>query len=115
MVLIDDIKKYVDDVTNDNVNSMERICRLAQFLGVIVIANGSIADIARNNEIDTLTRSIVSYQNGLAVSGTPNQITFFRNNLKYNEKDVVLESGSGYLFVNGECKAIKYIEKGDSL
>ena len=115
LVLIDDIKSYVDEVTNDNVNSMERICRLAQHLGVIVIANGSITNIAKNNEIDTLTRSIVSYQNGLAVSGTPNQITFFRNNLKYNEKDVVLEAGSGYLFVNGDCKSIKYIEKGDSL
>lgn len=115
LVLIDDIRRYVDDVSNDNVNSMERICRLAQNLGVIVIVNGSIVDVARNNEIDTLTRSIVSNQNGLAVSGTPNQITFFRNNLKYNEKDVVLESGSGYLFVNGDCKQIKYIEKGDSL
>ena len=115
LVLINDIKGYVDMVSNDNVNSMERICRLAQNLGVIVIVNGSIANIAKNNEIDTLTRSLVSYQNGLAVSGTPNQITFFRNNLKYNEKDTVLEPGSGYLFVNGECKTIKYVEKGDSL
>jgi DNA modification methylase len=35
--------------------------------------------------------------------------------LSTNEKDVVLEAGSGYLFVNGDCKSIKYIEKGDSL
>ena len=112
LVLIDDIKNYVNDVTNDNVNSMERICRLAQNLGVMVIVNGCINDVAKNNEIDTLTRSLVSYQNGLAISGTPNQITFFRNNLKYNEKDAALEEGCGYLFVNGECKIIKYIGKG---
>ena len=113
LVLVDDIKKYVDDVSNENVNSMERICRLAQHLGVIVIVNGTINDIAKNNEIDTLTRSLVSYQNGLAIAGTPNQITFFRNNLKFNEKDSALEPGSGYLFNAGECKTFKYIEKGD--
>lgn len=115
LVLIDDIKKYVDDVSNDNVSSMERICRLAQHLGVIVLVNGSISDVAKISVIETLSSSIVSCQNGLAVSGTPNQISFFKNNLKYNEKDVVLDSGSGYLFVNGDCKQIKYVEKGDSL
>ena len=94
---------------------MERICRLAQHLGVIVITSGSIADVTKNSVIETLTSSIVSCQNGLAVTGTPNQITFFKNNLKYNEKDTVLEPGNGYLFVNGECKTIKYIEKGDVL
>ena len=115
LVLIDDIKKYVDDVTNENVNSMERICRLAQHLGVIVITSGSIADVTKNSVIETLTSSIVSCQNGLAVTGTPNQITFFKNNLKYNEKDIALEPGNGYLFVNGDCRSIKYIEKGESL
>ena len=115
LVVINDIRNYVETVEKGNVDSMERICRLAQYLGVIVLVNGSITDIGKYNEIETLTRSIVSNQNGLAVSGTPSQMLFFRNNLKYNEKDVVLESGSGYLFVNGECKQIKYIEKGDSL
>lgn len=115
LVVIDDIKKYVDNVSDDNVNSMERICRLAQHIGVIVIVNGSISDVAKNSVIETLTSSIVAYQNGISLSGTPNQITFFKNNLKYNEKDVALESGSAYLFVNGECKSIKYIEKGDAL
>lgn len=115
LVVIDDLKKYVEDVSNENVNSMERICRLAQHLGVIVVTNGSITDIAKISVIETLTSSIVSCQNGLSVSGTPNQITFFKNNLKYSEKDVVLEAGNGYLFVNGECKPIKYVERGDSI
>ena len=62
---------------------MERICRLATDFGVIVTAAGRMADIAKFNEIETLTRLIVSYQNGIAMNGTPAQHTYFSNDLKF--------------------------------
>lgn len=106
-IVIDDLKEFVDAVSDANKNTMERICRLAQNLGVIVLAAGRMSDISKYNEIESLTRVIVGNQNGLAVAGTPAQLSFFQNNLKYSEKDTEPGEGNGYLFVNGSCTRIK--------
>ena len=86
---------------------MERICRMAGGLGVIVICAGRVSDISHYNEIESLTRVIVANQNGLALGGTPAQYPFFRNDLKYSEKDVEAGEGNAYSFVDGVCRKIK--------
>lgn len=106
-IIIDDLKEFVDSVTDANKLSMERICRLAKHLGVIVICAGRVADIAKYNEIESLTRVIVANQNGLVLDGSPAQYGFFQNNLKYNERDIELEEGNAYAFINGKCSKIK--------
>lgn len=108
-VIIDDLKEYVDSVSEANKNSMERICRLAQNLGVIVITAGRISDLLRYNEIESLTRVIIGNQNGLALSDTPATFSYFQNNLKYNEKDVPAGDGNGFIFNNGKCLRVKLI------
>lgn len=109
-IIIDDLKEFVDGVTNENKDSMERICRLAQHLGVVVLCSGRITDISRYNEIESLTRVIVSSQNGLAVGGTPAQHSYFQNNLSYAEKDKEAGEGFGYFYENGKCFKVKIIE-----
>lgn len=107
VVIIADLKEFIDDVSNENKNLMERICRLAQNLGIIVISAGNISDILKYNEIDTLTRVIVGNQNGISVSGTPSVHNYFRNNLNYNEKNIEAGEGNAYAFINGKCIKIK--------
>lgn len=109
-VFIDDLKEFVDTVSDENKNSMERICRLAQKLGVLVFAAGRVTDISRYNEIESLTRVLVSNQKGIAVSGSASLLTFFQNDLKYNEKNVELQAGEAYFFDNGKCRKIKPME-----
>lgn len=109
-IVIDDLKEFVATVSDNNKNAMERICRMAQNLGVIVLSAGRMSDISKYNEIESLTRVIVGNQNGLATAGTPAQLTFFQNNLKYSEKDVEPGEGNGYLFVNGKCSKIKLMQ-----
>lgn len=106
-IVIDDLRDFVDAVSDANKNSMERICRLAQNLGVIVIVGGRIADLSKYNEIESLTRVIIANQNGIAVDGTPAHHSYFQNNLKYNEKDIEAGEGNGYLFINGSVEKIK--------
>lgn len=108
-IVIDDLKEFVESVSDNNKSRMERICRLATDFGVIVTAAGRMADIAKFNEIETLTRLIVSYQNGIAMNGTPAQHTYFSNDLKYNERDSEAGEGFGYLFSSGKCRKIKLI------
>lgn len=107
LIVVDDLKEFVDEVSDAVKNSLERICRLAQQLGVMVITAGRMADISRYNEIESLTRSIVGNQNGIALGATPANITFFQNDLKYSEKDTEAGEGNGYMFVNGKCRKIK--------
>ena len=109
-IVIDDLKEFVDAVSDANKNSMERICRLAQNLGVIVLTAGRMSDVSKYNEVESLTRVIISNQNGIAVAGTPAQMGFFQNNLKYTEKDAEPGEGNGYLFINGKCSRIKLIQ-----
>ena len=70
-IIIDDLKEFVDEVSDNNKNTMERICRMAGGLGIVVICAGRVSDISHYNEIESLTRVIVANQNGLAIGGTP--------------------------------------------
>jgi len=108
-IIIDDLREFVDAVTNEDKDSMERICRLAQNLGVVVLCGGRVTDITQYNEIESLTRVIVSAQNGLVVSGTPAQHSYFQNNLTYSEKDKEAGDGFGYIYENGKCYKAKLI------
>lgn len=106
-IVVDDIKDFVDKVSDANKNSMERICRMAQNLGVIVLCAGRMADIAKYNEIESLTRVIVGNQNGLVMNGTPAQHGYFKNSLKFTDRDLEAGEGLSYLFINGKCSKIK--------
>ncbi len=106
-IVVDDLKEFVDTVSDANKNTMERICRLAQNLGVIVLCAGRMADIAKYNEIESLTRCIVGNQNGLVLDGTPAQHAYFQNNLKFTERDNEAGPGLCYLFSKGVCSKIK--------
>lgn len=109
-IVIDDIKYFVDSVSDSDKISMERICRLAQNLGVVVMCAGRTEDITKYNEIESLTRVIVSNQNGIALDGSPSQYPFFKNNLKYNEKDIELENDFANAFIKGKCVKLKYMK-----
>lgn len=109
-IIVDDIKEFVDAVTDASRNSMERICRLAQNLGVIFLCAGRVSDVTKYNEIESLTRAIIANQNGIALDGTPAQYGFFPNNLKYQERETEVGEGDGMLFVNGRCSRFKKME-----
>lgn len=51
-------------------------------------------------------------QKGLCLGGTPAQYGFFRNELKYTEKELAVEEGDGLLFDQGSCLRVKPFEEG---
>lgn len=106
-IVIDDLKEFVDCVSDANKNTMERICRMAQDLGVIVLCAGRMMDISKYNEIESLTRVIVGNQNGLVTDGTPAQHSYFQNNLKYSDRDAEAGEDLSYMFAGGKCSKIK--------
>lgn len=109
-IVIDDLKEFVDKVSDSSKNTMERICRMAQDLGVIVLCSGRMSDIAKYNEIESLTRVIVANQNGLVMNGSPAQHEYFQNNLKFTERDMEAGEGLSYQFSGGKCIKIKMIQ-----
>lgn len=106
-IFIDDLKEFVDEVEDESKNSMERICRLAQNLGVIVFAACRVADLEKYNAIESLTRVLVSNQQAMIMSGSAAVYTMFDNDLAYNEKNVELENGDAYLYCEGKCSRIR--------
>lgn len=109
-IIIDDLRDFVDSVSDNNKNAMERICRMAQDLGVIVLCAGRIADLQKYNEIESLTRVIIGNQNGLTLNGTPAQHSYFQNNLKYTDRDSEPGEGLSWLYTDGKCIKIKPIQ-----
>lgn len=106
-VVIDDIKTFVEDVSDESLASMERICRLAKQLGIIVIVAGRTSDLLKYSQIESLTRTVFLNQRGFVLDGTPAEHNYFNNNLKYNEVDVAAGEGNGYAFIDGQCIKIK--------
>ena len=109
-IVIDDLKEFVDTVSDNNKNAMERICRMAQDLGVVVLCAGRMTDISKYNEIESLTRVIVGNQNGLVMNGTPAQHSYFQNNLKYTERDAEAGEGLSYMYAGGKCIKVKFMQ-----
>ena len=108
-IFIDDINEFVESVENSSRDTMNRIATLAKNLGVILFAAGRTADISKLSELEPLTSTLVKYQNGLAVDGSPSLCGFFKNDLKYSEKEASCEVGSGWKFYNGSCHKIKLV------
>ena len=106
-ITVSDLKEFVDEVSDENKNTMERICRMAGGLGIIVVCSGLMADITRYNEIESLTKVIVANQNGLVTGGTPAQCPYFESNLKFSERDIEAGEGNAYAFSGGNCVRIK--------
>lgn len=106
-IFIDDLKEFVDCANDGDKNSMERICRMAGGLGVLVFAAGRAADLARYNEIESLTRVLVGGQKGVALGGSASLCSFFENNLKYEEKGRELKADEAYVFDCGICKKVR--------
>ena len=106
-IFIDDLREFVDEADNDNKHSMERICRLAQGLGVLVFAAGRVSDLERYNEIESLTRAIVGGQLAVGLGAGAAVHSFLRNDLSYKEKEQEPGEGAGLFFDGGHCVRIK--------
>ena len=107
MIFVNNLKEFVDYISDENLRSMERICRLAQGLGVLVFVSGLPDDLVKYNQIESLTRAIIANQRGITVEGTPAQSEFFQCNLKYSEKGENAGAGNAWYFENGQCQKIK--------
>lgn len=108
-IFIDDINEFVESVDNAARDTMNRIATLAKNLGVILFAAGRIGDVSKLSSLEPLTGTIVKYQNGLLIDGSPSLCTFFKNDLSYSEKEANCERGNAWKFCNGKCRKIKLI------
>lgn len=108
-IFIDDINEFINSVENSSRDMMNNIARLAENLGVLLFAAGRTSDIGRLADIEPLTNTIVKYQNGIGIDGSPVMHSFFNTTLGYIEKDIVCEKGNAWMFFNGSCKKIKLL------
>ena len=106
VVLIDNLKQLADGVEDKDCESMERICRLAKGMNVMIIAAGRSDDITKYN-MELLTSGFIKHQNGMSLSGSPNQNNFFASALNNSEKSKEPEKGIGIVYNNEITTFIK--------
>ena len=106
-IFIDDVKEFVEKVSDRCLKAMDRFCRLAQGLGLMVFAAGRVADLERLNSVESMTRAMVGNQKAIGLGGSAAIHTFLNNDLSYKEKEVEAGEGNGYLFDSGHCRKIK--------
>lgn len=109
-IFVDDLKEFVDGSEAESKNMLERICRMAQHLGVLVFAAGRVADLTKYNEIESLTRTVIGYQIGIAIGGTPAMYGFFQNGLSYHEKSQEMGDKNAYIFTQGKVSKVRIAE-----
>lgn len=105
-IFIDDINEFVENVEDSQRNTMNRIATLAKNLGVVLIAAGRTTDVVKLGDIEPLTSTIVKYQNGLALEGSPSFNSFFTNNLSYAQKEENCKAGEAWKFFKGDCSKL---------
>lgn len=106
-VFIDDLDEFIKTAGDENNDRMEKICRLAKNLGVMVFAAGRVSELRRLNQVESMTKELIQNQNGLAIGGSASMHEFFANDLNWAEKGKELPEGDAYLYNNGTCQRIK--------
>lgn len=108
-LLIDDLRAFVDQVTDDARDTMDRICQMAGGLGVIVLAAACAEDVEAYSYRDVLTRTMLESQNGIAVSGAASMYYYFRADSRL-EQSGALAPQDAFLFTGNACSRIRRIE-----
>ncbi len=106
-IVIDDVKDFVNKISNRCLEGMKKFCRAAQGLGLLVLAAGRVADLGSLNSIEAMTNTIVSNQKAIGLGGSASIHSYLNNDLSYKEKELDAGEGNGYLFDGGHCRKIK--------
>lgn len=109
-IIINDLKSFVDYISNDNLDLIQRLYRKSKGLGLVVIASGVNTELEKRNQIEAFTVALISSQNGLVVDGCSNDYSFLKNNLSYDEKKKSVEKGVGLLYNEGKCTKLKLMK-----
>ena len=107
VIAIADLKRPAEDGDSPARAVMERICRQAKDLGVIVMAAGDTEEIAALCTSDSLTQAILSSGKALGIGGKGSSYSFLPWDLGVQEKEVEIGKENGYLFDGGHCVKIK--------
>lgn len=109
-IFIDDLKDFVDAVSNVQKDCMERICRFTQNLGVMIFAAGRATDIAKYNLVEGLTKSIVSCKKGVMLSGNPGMYSFYKMEMSFTELNNEIGNGNALVYNGNSSVKIKLME-----
>lgn len=108
-LLIDDLRAFVDQISDNARDTMARICQMASGLGVIVIATARAEDVEAYSYRDVLTRTILESQNGIAVSGAVSMYYYFKVDARL-EQSGTLEPQDAFLFTKRTCYRIRRVQ-----
>lgn len=109
-IFIDDLKDFVDAVTNEQKDRMERICRFTKNLGVMIFVAGRVTDIAKYNLVEGLTKSIVSCQKSVMLGGNPGMYSFYKMEMSFTELNNDLGKGNALVYNGVSTVKIKLME-----
>lgn len=108
-LLIDDLRAFVDEVSDDARDTMDRICQMAGGLGIIVAAAACGEDIESYSYRDVLTHTMLESQNGIAVSGAASMYYYFHADSRL-EQSGTLAPQDAFLFSANTCSRIRRAE-----
>lgn len=109
-IFIDDLKDFVDAVSNTQKDRMERICRFTKNLGVMIFAAGRVTDIAKYNLVEGLTKAIVSCEKCVMLSGNPGMYTFYKMKMSFAELNNEIGKGNALVYNGDSSVKIKLME-----
>lgn len=109
-IFIDDLKDFVDAVSNEQKDCMERICRFTKNLGVMIFAAGRATDIAKYNLVEGLTKYIVSCKKGVMIGGNPGMYSFYKMQMSFVELNNEIGKGNALVYNGDNSIKIKLME-----
>lgn len=109
-ILIQDVCKFADIVSDENRDAMERICRMAKNMGVLVIASGRSSELMSFQINEPLTKTLLNAQRGIALGGNAGMHRYFPMNLSYEERSAEIAAGNALMVMQGNVRHIRWMQ-----
>ena len=110
ILVIPNLKKCFDAISNESVNRLKLLITLGQNLGVIVLAAGLCDEIAAlYHGGDPFTCGLVDHGVAILMGGSVRAHTAFHTDLPYSETETPLQNGEAYYICGERIVKIKVV------
>lgn len=111
LIVLDDLKACFESVSNETIRRLTSIVTMGAGLNVILVVNGSAADIEKLHHVDAFTMNLVKQAKAILLGDCPQSHRAFSTNLSYSEGAAQLTAYDAVVVDSGIATKIKLVQE----
>ena len=111
LIVLDDLKACFESASNETIRRLTSIVTMGVGLNVILVVNGSAADIEKLHHVDAFTMNLVKQAKAILIGDCPQSHRAFTTNLSYSEGAAKLTAYDAVVVDSGTATKIKLVQE----